>query len=71
MRLRLLKKMCEVYGHDAVLVGLAQNWFKRFQSENFDVKDTPGSGRLIIAKFDEIIEKTEQDRYISRHDIVK
>jgi len=26
------KKICDVYGHDAVLVHMAQSWFKRFQS---------------------------------------
>jgi len=35
------KKICDIYGHDAVLVRMAQSWFKRFQSENFDVKDAP------------------------------
>jgi len=34
-------KICNVYGHDAVSVCVAQNWFKRFQSGNFYVKDAP------------------------------
>jgi len=33
------KKICNVYGHDTVSVRMAQNWFKRFQSGNFDVED--------------------------------
>jgi len=68
MRLRLLKKICDVYGH-AVSVHVAQSWFKRFQSGNFDVKDASRSGRPINGKVDEIMEKVEQDRYISNHDI--
>jgi len=51
------KKICDVYGHDAVLVRVAQSWFKRFQSENFDVKDAPRSGRSITVKVDEIHRK--------------
>jgi len=50
---------------------VTQSWFKRFQSENFDVKDTLRSGRPITEKVDEIMEKVEQDRHISSHDIVK
>jgi len=40
-----------------------------FQSGNFDVKATSHSGRLITGKVDEIMEKVEQDRHISSHDI--
>ena len=46
---------------------LAQSWFKRFRSENFYVKDAPRSGRLIIAKVDEIIEKV--DKIIEKKDV--
>ncbi|XP_043502668.1 histone-lysine N-methyltransferase SETMAR-like isoform X2 [Polistes fuscatus] len=63
------KRICDVYGHDAVSVRVAQSWFKRFQSGNVDVKDAPRSGRPITEKVDEILEKVEQDRHISSHDI--
>ena len=43
--------------------------FARFRSGNFDVKDVPRSSRPITEKSDEIIEKIEQDRHISSHDI--
>jgi len=33
------KQICDVYGHDAISVRVAQSWFKRFQSGNFDVKN--------------------------------
>jgi len=33
---RAAKKICGVYGYDAVSVRLAQSWFKRFQSGNFE-----------------------------------
>jgi len=44
------KKIYDIYGHDAVSVHIAQSWFKRFQSENFDVKDAPRSDRSITEK---------------------
>jgi len=50
---------------------VTQSWFKRFQSGNFDVKNAPCFGRPIIEKIDEIIEKIEQNRHISSHDISK
>jgi len=50
---------------------MAQSWFKRFRSENFDVKDAPRFDRLITGKVDEIMEKVEQNRHISSHDIGK
>jgi len=50
---------------------VAQNWFKCFQSGNFDVKDAPLSGRSITGKVDEIMEKIEQNWHINSHDIDK
>jgi len=50
---------------------MAQSWFKRFQSENFDVKDVTCSGRSITGKVDKIMEKVERNRHISSHDINK
>jgi len=49
---------------------VAQSWFKRFQTGNFYVKVAPRSDRLITGKI-EIMEKIEQNRYISSHDISK
>jgi len=40
---QVAKKICDVYGHDAISVRVAQSWLKRFQSGNFDVKDAPCS----------------------------
>ncbi|GBP11395.1 Histone-lysine N-methyltransferase SETMAR [Eumeta japonica] len=67
------KKICDVYGPNAVSVRVAQNWFKRFQSGNFDVKDEPRSGRPVTDKVvvDAILEKIEQDRRISSYDIAE
>ena len=65
------KKICDVYGPSAVSVRVAQIWFKRFQSGNFDVKDARRSGRPITDKMDAIFEKVEQDRLISSYDVAE
>jgi len=59
------KKICDVYGYDAVSVRMAQSWFKRFPSGNFYVKYAL---QPIIGKIDEIMKKVKQDRHISNHD---
>ncbi|GBO99061.1 hypothetical protein EVAR_411_1 [Eumeta japonica] len=38
-------------------VRVTQNWFKRLESDNFDVEDVPRSGRPITDKFVVILEK--------------
>ena len=40
-----------MYREEAMPVRTAQNWFKRFKDGNFDLKDTPRSGRPV--EFDE------------------
>jgi len=61
-------KKIDVYGR-AVSIRVAQSWFKHFQFGNFDVKDASRSERPINEKVDKIMEKVEQDRHISSHDI--
>ncbi|CAH2269431.1 jg11739 [Pararge aegeria aegeria] len=51
-------------------VRVAQIWFKRFQSGNFDVKDAPHSGHPIMDKMDAIFE-VEQDRHISSYNVAE
>lgn len=43
-------EICKVYGADAVLVCVSQQWFPRIRSGTFDVEDTPRSCRLIVEK---------------------
>ncbi|GBP77873.1 Putative uncharacterized protein FLJ37770 [Eumeta japonica] len=52
----------DFYKPNAVSKRDAQNWFKRFQSGNFDVKDEPRCGRPVTGKVDAILEKVQQDR---------
>ncbi|GBP39120.1 DENN domain-containing protein 5A [Eumeta japonica] len=47
-----MKKICDAYEPSAVSVKVAQNWFKRFQSSNFDVKgvDDGSTERLLVGQ---------------------
>ncbi|GBP60196.1 hypothetical protein EVAR_81341_1 [Eumeta japonica] len=58
-------------GPNALSVRVAQNSFKRFQFDNFDVEDEPRSGRPVTDKFNAILEKVEQDCHISSYDIAE
>ncbi|KAG5305572.1 SETMR methyltransferase, partial [Acromyrmex insinuator] len=50
------RQICEVCGADAVSEHRTQEWFVRFRSGNFDVKDRPRSGRPVTEKVDEILQ---------------
>ena len=63
------RKLCVVYGDESLSERQCQNWFARFCSGNFDVKDEPRPGWLIVEKVDEILKKIEVDRHISFRDI--
>ena len=63
------RKLCGVYGDEYLSERQCQNWFSRFRSGNFDVKDEPRPGRPIVEKVDEILKKIEVDRHISSRDI--
>ncbi|EZA53808.1 Histone-lysine N-methyltransferase SETMAR [Ooceraea biroi] len=41
------KKICRVYGDDALTERVCQKWFAKFRSGDFDVNDAPRSGRPI------------------------
>jgi len=41
------RKLCNVYGEDILKVRQCQNWFAKFQSGDFYVKDVERSGRLV------------------------
>ncbi|CAH2241129.1 jg11579 [Pararge aegeria aegeria] len=63
------QKKIDVYGPSTASVTVAQIWFKRLQSGNFDVKDAPG--RPITDKMDAIFEKVEQDRHIRSYNVAE
>ncbi|KZC14045.1 hypothetical protein WN55_06478, partial [Dufourea novaeangliae] len=39
------KKLCAMYGEDVLTERQYQNWFSKFRSSNFDVKDALRFGR--------------------------
>ncbi|XP_012058970.1 PREDICTED: histone-lysine N-methyltransferase SETMAR-like [Atta cephalotes] len=63
MQKQTCRKICEVYGADAVSERRTQEWFFRFRSGNFEVKDRSRSGRPVTEKVDEILQLVEQDRH--------
>ncbi|EGI59160.1 Histone-lysine N-methyltransferase SETMAR [Acromyrmex echinatior] len=63
------RQICEVYSADAVSECRTQEWFVRFRSGNFDVKDRSRSGRPFIEKVDEILQLVKQDRHVSCQEI--
>ena len=60
------REICKVYEEDAESVGLAQYWFKRFKSRNFDMKAASCSGRPTIENIDDIFTEIKLDRHICR-----
>ncbi|GBP76334.1 hypothetical protein EVAR_49157_1 [Eumeta japonica] len=54
---QVVKQIWDAYEPNAVSVRIAQNWFKRFQSGSFDVKDEPRFSRPVKDKVDVILEK--------------
>ncbi|GBP12525.1 Histone-lysine N-methyltransferase SETMAR [Eumeta japonica] len=50
---------------------VAQNWFKRFQSGYFDVKDESRSSRPVTDKVDAILKIVDQGRHINFYDIAE
>ncbi|XP_061722930.1 histone-lysine N-methyltransferase SETMAR-like [Cydia pomonella] len=63
------RKLCSVYGDDCLRERQCQNWFARFRSGIFDLKDEPRPGRPTVEKVDQILNEIEVDRYISSRDI--
>ncbi|GBP45226.1 Histone-lysine N-methyltransferase SETMAR [Eumeta japonica] len=66
-----VKKKYDVFGPNSLSVRVAQNWFKRFESGYFDVKDEPRSGRSVTDKVGVILVKVEQDQRISSYDLAE
>ncbi|XP_046819198.1 histone-lysine N-methyltransferase SETMAR-like [Vespa crabro] len=59
------KKLTDVYGEDVLTVRQCQNWFAKFRSGNFDVKDASCSGRPVKADKDTIKALVDANRRIT------
>ena len=66
---RAYGKNCIIYGEGAASKSAAPKCFARLHSGNFGVKDEPCSGHPMTDKSGEFLEKVDQARHISNHDI--
>ena len=56
------KKLYDVYGEKLLTERQCQNWFARFRSGDFHLKDAPRSGRLTEVDDDKIKAMIENNR---------
>ncbi|GFU84720.1 histone-lysine N-methyltransferase SETMAR [Trichonephila clavipes] len=63
------KKLTDVYGEGVRTVRQCQNWFAKFRSSNFYVKDAPRSGRPVEADKDAIKALVDANRRITTREI--
>ena len=56
------KKLYDVYGEKSLTERQCQNWFARFRSGDFDLKDAPRSGRPTEVNDDKIKAMIENNR---------
>ena len=57
------KKLCAVYGDEALKEGQCQNWFDKFRSGDFSLKNEKHSGRLVEVDDDLIKAIIDSDRH--------
>ena len=65
------KKLFDVYGEKSLTERQCQNWFARFRSGDFDLKDAPRSGRPIEVDDDEIKAIIENNRRSTTREIAE
>lgn len=65
------KKICAVYGQNALSKPAVTHWFHRFRSGDFSVEDQHRSRRPATEKVDEIFKLMHEDRHITTYQIAK
>ena len=65
------KKLYDVYGEKSTTERHCQNWFARFRSEDFYLKDVPRSERPTEVNDDKIIAMIENNRRSTIRKIVE
>ena len=65
------KKLYAVYGGKSLTECQCQNWFARFRSGDFDLKDAPRSGRATEVDDDKIKAMIENNRRSMTREIAK
>jgi len=66
---RVAKKLRDVYGDKALKERQCQNWFRKFRSGDFSLKDEPRSGRPNEVDDDQIKALIELDRHVTEREI--
>ncbi|VDD77281.1 unnamed protein product [Mesocestoides corti] len=65
------KAICEVYGSDCITENTCQNWFKKFRSGDFSLKDKRRSGRPSEVDNQKIIDLIKSNRRITVREIAE
>lgn len=65
------KKLCAVYGDEALKERQCQYWFAKFRSGDFSLKDEERSGRPVEVDDDQIKAIIDNDRHSSTRDIAE
>jgi len=66
---QVAKKLRDVYGDEALKGRQCQNWFRKFRSGDFSLKDEPRSGRPNEVDDDQIKALIELDRHVTERKI--
>ena len=65
------KKLCTVYGDEALKERQCQNWFDKFRSSDFSLKDEKRSGRTVEVDDDLIKAIIDSDRHSTTCEIAE
>lgn len=65
------KKLCAVYGDEALKERQCQYWFAKFRSGDFSLKDEPRSGRPVEVDDDQIKAIIDSDRHSTTREIAE
>ncbi|XP_025162218.1 histone-lysine N-methyltransferase SETMAR-like [Harpegnathos saltator] len=63
------KKICAVYGENAVSESVCRKWFAKFRCGDFDLQDAPRSGRPVTTDVDQIKALIDSDRHLTTTEI--
>ena len=65
------KKLCALYGDEALKERQCQNWFDKFRSSDFSLKDEKRSGRTVEVDDDLIEAIIDSDRHSTTREIAE
>ena len=68
-QLKRKKKMCAVYGEDAVTDRMCQKWFVKFYARDFSLACAPQSGRPVEVDSDQVNTLIEKNEHYTTQEI--